>query len=116
MCKGTSHTTLKCSDYLNLKIRYLEKEIEVQSRVIKQWKALYESSQVKPVRDCHVNCTIDHSKYNYVAKSTKSRNLPELDAQSSTDVRNENWYMIKAALAVDKLQCIFGVPQPQGFH
>ena len=96
MCKGTTHTTLRCSDNLNLKIQYLEKEIEVQRRVIKQWKALFESSQNKPVRECHVNYTIDHSKYNYVAKSTQSRNFPQLDAQSSTDVRNENWYMIKA--------------------
>ena len=94
---------------MNLKIQYLQKEVEVQSRIIKQWKALYESSQVKPTRECHVNCKIDHSKYNYIARSIQPR---KLDAQNSLDVKNENWYMIKAARAVDKLQDIYGVPQP----
>ena len=60
MCKGTVHTTRGCLKLLNLKIQYLQKEVEVQSRIIKQWKALYESSQVKPTQECHVNCKIDH--------------------------------------------------------
>ena len=110
MCRGTTHTTQRCSDYSNLKIRFLEKEIEVQSRVIKQWKALYESSQVKHVQECHVNCKINHSRYNYVAKFQPSQ-PPLLDAQEKIK-KNENWYMFKAARAVDKLQCIYGVPQP----
>ena len=64
--------------------------------------------KVKPVRECHVNCTIDYSKYNFVARSIQSR---KLDPKNSLDVKNENWYMIKSARAVDKLLNIYGVPQ-----
>ena len=112
MCKGTNHTTLRCSKLLNLKIQYLEKEVEVQNRVIKQWQALFESSQVKPVRECHVNCQIDHKKYNYVARFQPNQ-PPPLDDKESDVKKDENWYMIKASRAVDKLQCFYGVPQPQ---
>ena len=56
-----------------------------------------------------MNCKINHSKYNYVARSIQPR---KLDVQNVLDVKNENGYMIKAARAVDKLQCIYGVPQP----
>ena len=110
MCKGTTHTTLRCPDYFNLKIQYLEQEIEVQSRVIKQWKALYESSQLKPaVRECHTNCWIDHSRYNFVDKF-KSSQPPPLDAKQLDVKKTENWFITKAARAVDKLQCFYGVP------
>ena len=93
MCKGSVHTTRGCLKLLNLKIQYLQKEVEVQSRIIKQWKALYESSQVKHVQECHVNCKIDHSRYNYVAKFQPSQ-PPLLDAQEKIK-ENENWYMFK---------------------
>ena len=62
---------------LNLKIQYLQEEVEVLSRVIKQWKDLNESSQVKPEQECHVNCKIDHSRFNHVAKCKPRKPLAD---------------------------------------
>ena len=82
MCLGQAPTRK-----LNLRIKYLKIEIDLQRRIISQLKQLHESSRnLKPYKCQHSKCKIDHEKYNYVSHDAQAK--PNVPKKSVTECTN----------------------------
>ena len=78
MCLGQTTQIKK----LESRIHYLWIEIKLQAKLINQLKTLQESTQKLKLPTCnHVNCKIDHRKFNIVNVANLYKpNLPKVTA------------------------------------
>ena len=100
MCQGLGATqTWK----LNLRIKYLKIENELQKKIISQLKTLHDSvKNVKLSRCGHFNCKIDHMKYNFISIVHSAKpNLPRETATQKSGHTNDAFIM-KCKRAVNK--------------
>ena len=108
MCLGDSQ-----ANKLNLRIRYLQLEVELQNKIICQLKTLHETTKKTiPTRCGHVNCKIDHGRYNFVSFSDLTKpNLPKEAVTQKVHALSDG-FMTKCVRAIQRCQNKFGVPEP----